>query len=145
MKLLATITLIICVTHFSSVQAEQFNPTSLDTEISLVATNGIWREGERYGRYRFVVKKIGWEHTLSYIYLQWLHLDQDKKETVIISSKPIREFNTGDWRFFTSVSFENGKYIIKYENRGRETPQEAILIPGGPGKYKINIKDEPFE
>ncbi len=128
----------------SVTQAEEYNPKNLDGNISFVITHGLWEKGKQYGHYRLVVKNIGWGHTRSFIYLQWLHLNQEKEITEIISSIPITEFNTEDWRNFISASFVKNKFILKYENRGRNTPQKATLIPGIPGKYKINIKHEEF-
>lgn len=128
----------------TSAIADDINPETLDSDISFVITNGLWKEGDKYGRYRLVVKKLGQEHTRSFIYLQWLYLDKNAEEKVL-NSVPIDEFNTGDWRNFESAIFKKNKFTLNYTNRGRETDQKAILIPGSPGKYKIDIKHEQFE
>lgn len=128
-----------------SIQADQKDFVALDTAISFVTTNGSWQDGGTYGNYRLVVKKAGWEHTRSFVYLQWLRLDQDQQASKVTESMPIDEFNSGDWRYFHHASFREGKYTINYRNRGRERLREAVLTPGVPGNYSIEIKDQPFE
>ena len=132
------------ITIFSVSYANEYNPTKLDENVSHVITQGTWKNKNQYGRYRLVVKNIGWGHVRSFIYLQWLNLNQEKETTEIISSIPITEFNDKDWRNFTSASYGKNKFIIKYKNRGRNTPQNATLIPTTLGKYKISIKHEEF-
>lgn len=128
-----------------SVQADQKDSVALDTAISFVTVNGSWQDGGMYGHYRLVVKKAGWEHTRSFVYLQWLRLDQDQQASEVIESMPIDEFNSEDWRYFHHASFKEGKYTINYRDRGREHLREAVLTPGVPGNYSIVIKDQPFE
>ena len=126
-------------------KAEEVNTIGLDTDISFVTTDGLWEVGQKYGRYRLVVKNVGWEHARSLIYLEWIYLDQNREETLVVKSVPIDEFNTGDWRHFRGASFVRNKYIIRYEKRGRETTRTAVLTPVNPGEYSIAIRDEPFE
>ncbi|MBD3670029.1 MAG: hypothetical protein HUJ29_04575 [Gammaproteobacteria bacterium] len=145
MNKVRTIFFALCTMFANGVAADDFNPDKLDTDIDLVTTKGLWENNKEIGRYRLVVKKIGWEHTRSFIYIQWILLDQNQQEAKLIKSLPVDEFNTDDWRFFHSASFSNGEFILNYENRGRGTPQKAILTPGIPGKYKIEIKKENFE
>ena len=124
--------------------AEESNPEALDSDISFVLTKGLWEVGEKNGRYRLVVKNLGWEHARSFVYLQWVYLDQKAEKSVVISSVSIGEFNKKDWRHFNSATYDKNKFILNYTNRGRGTAQKAILIPGEPGNYHIDIKDELF-
>ena len=138
--------IIILATGLGSVQADQKDSVALDTAISFVTVNGSWQDGGMYGHYRLVVKKAGWEHTRSFVYLQWLRLDQDQQASEVIESMPIDEFNSEDWRYFHHASFKEGKYTINYRDRERERLREnEVLDSGVPGNYSIVIKDQPFE
>ena len=129
---------------FPKVYASDIKLEQIDTHIIYISMNGLWQDGEKSGRYRLVVTRFGWEHTRSFIYLQWIQIDDKKRETIIVKSLPIEEFNKKDWRYFDSAVFQNSVYTIEYQNRGRETPQKATLVPGLPGKYSIDILEEPL-
>ena len=83
-----------------------------------------WQDGGTCGHYRLVVKKAGWEHSRSFVYLQWLRLDQDQQASKVTESMPIDEFNSGDWRYFHHASFREGKYT-RLSEHGGERPGVA--------------------
>ena len=136
--------LILIIISVNSIFANEKSFKSLDSTIRFVSEDGLWQVGERYGRYRLIVEVLGWEHTRSFLYIQWIENFPKERKLKVISSIPVLEFNQKDWRYFSSATFDYDKYIIRYQNRGRETDQEAILKPGTPGEYKIQIAEEPL-
>jgi len=111
----------------------------VDTAISDIATGGLWQQGSSYGNWRLIVRNLGWEHTRSFLYLQWLKIDEGKKEVRELLTIPIREFNTGDWRNIQKVEYQNNSFLIYYEIRGQEGANKATVEPALPGEYKINL------
>jgi hypothetical protein len=111
----------------------------LDTTIIHVSTGGLWKGGDNYGNWRLVVRNHGWEHTRSFLYLQWLKTYDKEKEVKEIKTVQITEFNTGDWRNVLNVEYRNDVFIIYYVLRGRDGFHHSILKPALPGKYKISI------
>ena len=60
----------------------------IDPSIWRVVGGGFWQEGKSYGNYRVVVKNVGWEHTRSYLFLQWLKTDNEKEEVIEFKTNP---------------------------------------------------------
>lgn len=109
----------------------------VDTMISDIATGGLWDEGENYGTWRLIVRNLGWEHTRSFLYLQWLKTDDENKKVVELITIPIPEFNTGDWSNVQKIEYQNNGFYIYYTKRGQDGMSKSTLKPELPGKYKI--------
>ncbi|UCE56667.1 MAG: hypothetical protein JSV31_14835 [Desulfobacterales bacterium] len=105
--------------------------------ISDIATGGLWDEGENYGTWRLIVRNLGWEHTRSFLYLQWLKTDDENKKVVELITIPIPEFNTGDWSNVQKIEYQNNGFYIYYTKRGQDGMSKSTLKPELPGKYKI--------
>ena len=124
----------------SSVCAERYDlkfAGGVDTTISDIATGGLWEEGTSYGNWRLVVRNLGWEHTRSFLYLQWLKTDDENKEIVELYTMPIREFNTGNWRNIHKIEYKDNGFFVYYTNRGQDGVSKSRIEPDVPGKYKI--------
>ncbi len=52
---------------------------SVNPAIYHVSTGGMWKVNEDYGSWRVIVRNLGWEHTRSFLYLQWLRFDDKTK------------------------------------------------------------------
>ena len=111
----------------------------VDTSISQIISGGLWEHEGDYGRWRLIVKNLGWEHTKSFLYLQWLQSDDDKKEVVEVKTIPISEFNEGNWRNVVSIDYTDNSFVIFYAMRAEGGTRKAILIPDLPEKYKISF------
>lgn len=110
----------------------------LDTTIDQVLMRGFWQDENKYGTYRLVSRNLGWEHTKSYLYLQWILTDDKAQELIEFKTLPITEFNDTDWRHLNEIKFVNDKFVISCELRmSSNNSQTIILKPGKPGKYKI--------
>jgi len=134
--------LMIAVLSAIPASANEYHPDfrgKVDTTIIHVSTGGLWKEGDNYGNWRLVVRNHGWEHTRSFLYLQWLKTDDEKKEVKEIKTVQITEFNAGDWRNVLNVEYQNDVFIIYYVLRGREGIHRSILKPALPGKYKMSF------
>jgi hypothetical protein len=111
----------------------------LDTTIDNVVTAGLWQHNKDYGRWRLISKKLGWEHTRSYLYLQWLKSDDLKRELLELQTTPINEFNDTDWRNLIRIEYKNKAFIFHYRARGNEAIKTGKIIPGLPGKYEVKL------
>ena len=111
----------------------------VDTTIIHVSTGGLWEQRQKYGTWRVIVRNLGWEHTRSYVYLQWLKTDEENNEVIEFKTIPIPEFNTGDWRNVLNIEFQNGAFAIYCVLRGRKKIHKSILKPELPGEYKITF------
>lgn len=137
-----TLLLLSWVFFVLSASAAQLDPGfagRADTTICHVSTGGLWEQGEKYGTWRVIVRNLGWEHTRSYIYLQWLKTDDEKKELIEIKTAPVPEFTTGNWRNVLNIEYQNEAFAIYYILRGRKKIHKAILKPKVPGEYKITF------
>jgi len=127
-----------------SAYADRFDtdfPGGLNTTISDVTTGGMWKENNTYGTWRLVGRNLGWEHTRSYLYLQWLKIDDTNKKITEYRTMPIQEFNDSNWQHVSKIKYKDQTFIINYTIRGEEGENVATLQPGLPGKYKIKLKD----
>ena len=111
----------------------------IDTTIIHVSTGGLWEQGVEHGSWRLIVRNLGWEHTRSFLYLQWLKTDEDKNKVIELKTIPIPEFNTGDWRNVLKVEYQNNGFTIYYVLRGQKGILKATLKPKLPGKYRIKF------
>lgn len=97
-----------------------------------------WEQGEDYGTCRLLVQSLGWEHTRSFVYLQWLRTDDKAKVVVEQATVPIKEMNAGNWHNVESVLYQEGQFILTYTVRGeRDIKKKFVLRPGLPGVYSI--------
>ena len=126
-----------------SASADHLDPEfegGIDTTINNIAAGGLWKEGENYGKWRLIVRNPGWEHTRSFLYLQWLKIDDNNKDLIEFNTIPIAEFNSGDWRNVIDVKYHGGAFAIHFALRSsREKIRKAILRPELPGEYQINF------
>jgi hypothetical protein len=124
----------------SPAAADQLDPGfsgGADTTICHVSTGGLWEQAEKYGSWRVIVRNLGWEHTRSYVYLQWLKTDDKKKEMIEYKTIPVPEFTADNWRNVINIEYQNEAFTICYIIRGRKKIHKAILKPKVPGEYKI--------
>lgn len=110
-----------------------------DTTISHVVSGGLWEHNKDWGRWRIIVRNLGWEHTRSYVYVQWLKIDEGKKEIIELKTIPISEFNEGNWRNVEHVDYSDNSFVINYMNRAEEVSRKAFLVPDAPGIYEISF------
>ncbi|MBT8357476.1 MAG: hypothetical protein KJO61_06890 [Deltaproteobacteria bacterium] len=110
-----------------SASADQFDPEfegSIDTTINDISTGGLWKEGENYGKWRLIARNFGWEHTMSFLYLQWLKIDDENKSVIEFKTIPITEFNSGGWRNVIDVEYHDDAFAIHYSlrsSRGKDS------------------------
>ena len=121
----------------SAGQLDQDFTGAADTTICHISTGGLWEQGEKYGSWRMIVSNLGWEHTRSYVYLQWLKTDDENKELTESKTIPIPEFNTGNWRNVLNIEYQNEAFAIYCILRDQEKIHKTILKPKVPGEYKI--------
>lgn len=116
--------------------------TEIDPDIWVVKAGGLWTKSDsEYGNYRVFVKNMGWEHTRSFLYLQWLRSDDDKQQVIVLKTIPIPEFNEGDWYNIVDINRKDNTFLITYTVRGsQETQKTAVLVPRLPGKYRYVVK-----
>lgn len=114
----------------------------IDPSIWRVVGGGLWEKNDDdYGNYRVVVQNLGWEHTRSYLYLQWLKTDDAKEEVVELKTISIPEFNDTNWLNVREVTYGDNAFDISYIVRGEEEKvRKAELRPALPGKYKFVFK-----
>jgi len=114
----------------------------IEPEIWLVNAGGWWTKNDRdYGNYRVFVKNLGWEHTRSFLYLQWLRSDSEKQQVSPLKTIPIPEFNETDWHNVINIERKDNTFLIVFTVRGREDAKRtAVLSPGLPGKYHYVAK-----
>lgn len=127
-----------------STYAEQYDtdfPGGLNSTISGVTTGGMWKENNTYGTWRLVARSLGWEHTRSYLYLQWLIIDDTNKKVSEYRTIPIQEFNDSNWHHVRNIKYKDQSFIINYTIRGEKAENVATIQPGLHGKYKIKLKD----
>ncbi len=126
-----------------SASADNLDPGfegGIDTTINKIAASGLWKEGENYGNWRLIVRNLGWEHTRSFLYLQWLKIDDNNKDLIEFKTIPITEFNSGDWRNVIGIKYRDGAFAVHFALRSsREKIRKAILRPELPGEYQINF------
>ena|SRR4030065_969571 len=133
---------LISVAGISHGAGKQCSGCGIDTNIWRVSGGGLWMKSKNeYGNFRVIVRNEGWEHTRSFIELQWLRSDDEKQQVLELLTVPVTEFNDENWRNVSDVQYRKDTFIITFINRGEgETVRTAILRPGLPGKYKIEFK-----
>jgi hypothetical protein len=111
----------------------------IDPEIWLLRSGGMWvKNDHEYGNYRVYVKNSGWEHTQSFLYLQWLGSDDSKQQVTVVKTIPIPEFNESGWYNVIDIKRNDNAFVIIFTARGHEEAQRtAVLSPGLPGKYRF--------
>ncbi len=140
--LLSTFTLILSFAPFA-IEANQEIRTvgSLDPAVYAVATGGFWQQGQNYGNIRVVVRNVGWEHTRSQFYIQWLWSDESTKKVKEFATIPIQELNEGNWINLNKIerlSSKNGaRFKLSYQVRTEENETIKILQVGEPTKYEL--------
>ena len=87
------------------------------------------------------MKNEGWEHTRSFLYLQWLKTDDQKQEVRVLKETAVSEFNSGGWFHVMSVERRDNTFLISYVVRGEEEVKRlAELRPAMPGTYRFVVK-----
>jgi hypothetical protein len=67
----------------------------LDSAVWHVSTGGLWESGDKYGKCRIVVLGGGVEHVSTYVYAQWLRVDESQKGLVECETKEVAQLNSG--------------------------------------------------
>ncbi len=137
-------TILICLVIFAgpawAQQADSPLASEIDPTISHIAKGGVWQQADKFGTVRVVVSTQDWEHTRSFVYLQWLEHDEARKETTVYKTIPIPELNESNWHNVSRIARSRNTISVYYTIRGQEGARRAIITPGLPGKYKINLK-----
>lgn len=112
----------------------------LGAQIETVASGGYWEANGKEGSYRVIILLEGWEHLSNRVFLQWLEVDQEKREFVSQRIVPIPEVNEGRWRV-TEARFElvDEQWRIVLPARGQEVERKATLsiVPSADFTYKM--------
>ena len=121
------------------------DPSDLDPYIRVVAAGGLWKQGELYGSCRVVVRKQGWEHSRSYVYLQWLLHDDESQALSVFKSKELTEFEA-DWFIVQNVTYalESGKnrFVVNLRRRLDDSQVAALLECNEPGQYELKLPEK---
>lgn len=97
--------------------------SKLSPQVEEVITGGDWHRGEEDGRYRLIVRSMGYEHIYYDVYLQWVRISRDPNEDHVIErTVPIKELNGRQSLRFLSRNFvfENKQSKIVLVARARE-------------------------
>ena len=113
----------------------------VDPSISEMSTGGYWEKGEDYGFLRLIVQDLGWEHTRSFLHLQWLKIDEKHKQVFVLRTMSITEFNEHQWRNVQKAEYQNNCFYIHYTVRGLDGYKKAMLKSEQPGKYTITFQE----
>jgi hypothetical protein len=113
----------------------------IEPSIARVLSGGTWSSGGDSGTCRVVVQDLGWEQTRSYLFLQWLKVDDGRREVTEFKTVPVAEFNEGDWANVTEVRHEKEGFVIDFILRSGEQAGKirAQLRPRGPGQYEFHV------
>ena len=77
---------------------------------------------------------------MSFLYLQWLKINENNKDLKEFKTIPITEFNSGDWRSVINVNYQDNAIAILSSLRSSQKEiRKAILRPEIPGEYQINF------
>ncbi len=127
-------------TSFAAAPNVEFNG-GLDTKVISVVSGGLWEKGENSGQVRIIVRNLGWEHTRSFFYIQWLRSNDSNQTVEEFATIPIPELNEGSWinsSKLERISNNQGtRFKLWYRVRGEEKDQSAILWVGDPEEYKL--------
>lgn len=112
----------------------------IDPSVTRVLAGGTWSSGSESGTCRVVVQDLGWEHTRSYLYVQWLKNDAERQAVTEFMTLPVGEFNA-DWANVSDLHFEKDTFdiyfILRTDARGDKI--RARLRPRAPGKYDFHV------
>ncbi len=121
--------------------------SALVPKVSYVATGGIWENAGRYGKYRLVVVTEGVEHSGTYVYGQWLEIDESKHRLVAVATVPIDALNEKFSSVVQNVRFDyaasgDGKGVFKLilSERFPEKETQATVILRGPGDFEATVR-----
>lgn len=90
---------------------EQANHVPADVET--IVSGGFWREGQRDGRFRLVVKIEGWEHLANRVFLEWIEEVGDLRTAKVVKALPVKELNSGHWRVDTPrFEFRDHQWMV---------------------------------
>lgn len=124
-----------------SAPLENDSNIELDTMIFTVATGGLWKHNQNYGNIRVVVQDVGWEHTRSIFYIQWLRTNDLTQTVEVFKTAPIRELNIENWVNIKNIERISGngsaKFKIWYFLRGEDKVTSSVLSVGNPTAYKL--------
>jgi len=143
MKIILSAIAIVFVFKASAIGANANNQFDggLDTTVFAVATGGYWKQGENYGNIRVVVRNLGWEHTRSQFYIQWLQSNDSTKTVEASSTIPIAELNERNWININKIeripSEHGARFKLYYQVRTKEKETIKILKVGGPSEYEL--------
>lgn len=72
-------------------EAEREAVSRLDVRVDTVLSGGRWCRGTEQGTYRVVVYSGGFEEVYHHLFVQWLRVDDRKREIVLQRTLPVRE------------------------------------------------------
>ena len=143
--------LLCCVAIVTSVSAQGDDEFSseiarLRTDLEEVATGGYWsRNEEEDGRFRLIIRLVGFEHLRNHVYLQWIRGSHDPNEPHVIErTVPIDEISgwrVTDQRFV--LEKKQWKIVItaERENVLEDMPKTRrrvfSVVPGADHTYRI--------
>lgn len=120
---------------------------SVSSTISYVATGGIWEHEGRFGRYRLVVVTMGVEHAGTYVYGQWLSINEETHELVEVATVPIDSLNKRFASVVQNVRFDyarsrsgKGVFDLIMSDRLRAGETRATVTLGNPGDVSVDAE-----
>jgi hypothetical protein len=120
---------------------------SLASKITYVATGGIWERDGRFGRYRLIVVTEGVEHAGTYVYAQWLSIEESTHEIEVVATEPIDSINNRFASVVQNVRFDytrsksgTGVFELTFSERIPEEEARATVTLGKPGEFDVEVQ-----
>ncbi|MBM3529757.1 MAG: hypothetical protein FJX62_16865 [Alphaproteobacteria bacterium] len=115
--------LFICMAGYST--AQDYGPKDAQgtpASVHSVQSGGHWERGNDEGFYRVLVTSGGFEHVIARLFIQWIVLDQDKREYRLQRSVEVKEIGIasvitpspkfamkGNWTMPVAITRRDGK------------------------------------
>lgn len=123
---------------------------SLGSRISYVATGGIWEQDGNFGRYRLIVVTEGVEHSGTYVYAQWLSIEESTGDLKAVATIPIDPLNKRFASVVQNVRFDyarsksgKGTFDLILSERLPEGETRATVTLGNPGELtEVTFREE---
>lgn len=116
----------------------------LDAIVWQVATGGLWEDGESYGKCRVVVLAGGAEHVRTFVYAQWLRLDEASKALVEYDTRDIPDFNSDLSKSVRSVTVDEKpttggvRFILVVHDQEKNQQDRVALVLKKPGVFQVD-------
>jgi len=138
-KLFITIAIVLLMPSF--IFSASSENVDLDTSIFAVATGGLWEQNQNYGNIRVIVQNVGWEHTRSFFYVQWLKTNDSNQTVEVFKTAPIPELNIENWVNIKNIERLSGngntQFKLWYFVRGEDKVTTSVLSVGNPSAYEL--------